>query len=173
MSLVIWFTGLSGSGKTTLAKKLSEILKNEGYKVEVLDGDWIRKTINFDLGFTKEDRRKNLIRSAWIARLLARNGIIVICSFITPYEDIRKEIREIIEKEAKFLLVYVKCSIEKCIERDPKGLYKKALRGEIKNFTGIDSPFEEPKRPDLTLDTEVNSIEENLKRLYSFVKKYL
>ncbi|WFO75997.1 adenylyl-sulfate kinase [Desulfurococcaceae archaeon MEX13E-LK6-19] len=170
---VVWFTGLSGSGKTTIAKGVMEKLRKEGYRVELLDGDWVRKTINPDAGFTREERRRHLLRVAWIARLLARNGVIVLCSFVSPYRSVRKEIREIIEEEVPFIEVYVKCSLEECIRRDPKGLYKKALRGEIPHFTGISDPYEEPENPDLIVDTEHNTIEENVKKVMEKIKSYL
>ncbi len=151
---VVWFTGLPGSGKTTIASKVAEVLRSEGYRVELLDGDWVRKTINPDAGFTFEERRRHLLRVAWIARLLARNGVIVLCSFVSPYRSVRREIRNIIEEEVPFIEVYVKCSLQECIRRDPKGLYKKALAGEIKNFTGISDPYEEPENPEVVVDTE-------------------
>lgn len=169
--LVVWLTGLPASGKTTIASRVAEILKKERFKVELLDGDWVRKTINPDAGFTREERRRHLLRVAWIARLLARNGVIVLCSFVSPYEDVRREIREIIEEEVPFIEVYVKCSLNECIRRDPKGLYKKALRGEIKNFTGISDPYEPPKNPDLVLDTERLTVDECVKKLFDKINK--
>ena len=172
--LVIWFTGLPGSGKTTIAKGVAEVLKKKGFKVEILDGDWVRKTINPDAGFTFEERRRHLLRVAWIARLLARNGIIVLCSFVSPYRSVRREVRKIVEEEGiPFIEVYTKCSIEECIKRDPKGLYKKALRGEIKNFTGISDPYEEPCSPDVVLNTEHDSIEYNIDKVIRYVKEFL
>lgn len=170
---VVWLTGLPGSGKTTIAKMLWEKLRGEGFKVELLDGDWVRKHINVDAGFTREERRIHLLRVAWIARLLARNGVIVICSFVSPYRDVRSEIKKIVEEEVPFLEVYVKCSIRECIKRDPKGLYKKALRGEIRNFTGINDPYEEPENPNLTLDTENKPPEINVEELYDLTKKMI
>jgi len=162
-------TGLPGSGKTTLAKRVASELRRLGYKVEVLDGDWVRKTINPDAGFTKEQRELHLRRVAWIARLLARNGVATLCSFVSPYRDVRKAVREIIEEEVPFYEIYVKASVEECIKRDPKGLYKKALRGEIKHFTGISDPYEPPESPDLVVDTENESVEESTKKLLEFV----
>ncbi len=171
--IVVWLTGLPGSGKTTLATRVAEKLRREGYRVEVIDGDWARKTISLGAGYTKEERRIHLHRIAWIARLLARNGVIVLCSFVSPYSDVREMIRNIISEEVPFKLVYVKCPVEECIRRDPKGLYKKALKGEIKHFTGISDPFEEPENPDLVIDTYYNDIETNVKKLYRFVKDSL
>ncbi len=159
---VVWLTGLPGSGKTTIARGVSEFLKRKNYRVEVLDGDWVRKTISAGVGFTREERRQHLLRVAWISRLLARNGVVVLCSFVSPYRDVREEVRRIVEEETPFIEVYVKCSIEECIRRDPKGLYKRALRGEIKNMTGIDDPYEPPLKPDIIVDTENLSVEENI-----------
>jgi len=166
---VFWLTGLPGSGKTTLATKVSERLKEMGYKVEVLDGDWVRRTINPEAGFTREERTRHLMRVAWIARLLARNGVITLCSFVSPYRDVRKKVKEIIAEEVPFYEIYVKASLEEVIRRDPKGLYEKALRGEIKNFTGISDPYEEPENPDLVIDTERESIEESAEKLLNFI----
>ncbi len=171
--LVVWLTGLPGSGKTTIATRTAERLRAMGYRVEVLDGDWVRKTINPDAGFTREERLRHLRRVAWIARLLARNGVIVLCSFVSPYREARKIVREIIEEEAPFLEINVKCPLEECIRRDPKGLYAKALRGEIKHFTGITDPYEPPENPDLVLDTVNNTIEENTQKLLKLVLRAL
>ena len=168
--LVVWFTGLPGSGKTTIANGVAEILRASGYRVEVLDGDWARKTVSKGAGFTREERKRHLHRIAWIARLLARNGVIVLCSFVSPYRDVRREVREIVEEETPFLEVYVKCSVEEAIRRDPKGLYAKALRGEIKHMTGIDDPYEPPEKPELVVDTESNSIETNVKKVLELLR---
>ncbi|ABN69451.1 adenylylsulfate kinase [Staphylothermus marinus F1] len=168
---VVWFTGLPGSGKTTLAKNVAKILRDKGYRVEVIDGDWARKTISLGAGYTREERRIHLHRVAWVARLLARNGVIVLCSFVSPYRDVRKMIREIIEEEAPFIEVYVYCPLEECIRRDPKGLYKKALRGEIKHFTGISDPYEPPENPDIVVDTVKYSIEENVEKIINYLAK--
>ncbi|RLG16858.1 adenylyl-sulfate kinase [Nanoarchaeota archaeon] len=170
---VVWFTVLPGSGKTTIAEALRKKLQNAGYRVELLDGDWVRRTINPDAGFTKEERRIQLLRVAWIARLLARNGVITLCSFVSPYRDVRSEIRKIIEEELPFIEVYTKCSLEECIKRDPKGLYKRALAGEIKNFTGIDDPYEEPENPELIIDAEHNSAEQNAEKVLEKLKEAL
>lgn len=166
---VIWFTGLPGSGKTTLAKGVAEKLREKGYRVEVIDGDWARKTISLGAGYTREERRIHLHRVAWVARLLARNGVIVVCSFVSPYRDVRKMIRDIIEEEIPFIEVYVQCPLEECIKRDPKGLYKKALRGEIKYFTGISDPYEPPENPDIIVNTIDYSVEENINKIISFL----
>ncbi len=168
--MVVWLTGLPGSGKTTIATRVADILKKKGYKVEVLDGDWVRKTINVGAGFTKEERERHLLRAAWIARLLARNGVIVLCSFVSPYRDVRAKVRGIVEEEVPFYEVWVKCTIDECIRRDPKGLYAKALRGEIRHMTGIDDPYEPPGNPSLTIDTVSDSIEENTSKLLEFIE---
>ncbi|ALL02003.1 Adenylylsulfate kinase [Pyrodictium delaneyi] len=171
--LVVWLTGLPGSGKTTIATKAAATLRQMGYRVEVLDGDWVRKTINPDAGFTREERRRHLLRVAWIARLLARNGVIVLCSFVSPYREVRSEVRRIVEEEVPFIEVYVNAPLEECIRRDPKGLYKKALRGEIKHFTGITDPYEPPENPDLVLDTVNDTVERNVEKLLAKIREYL
>ena len=168
---VVWFTGLPGSGKTTIASNVAEKLKSMGYKVELLDGDWARRTVSIGTGFTREERRIHLIRIAWIARLLARNGIIVLCSFVSPYRDVRCEVRRIIECEVPFVEVYVKCSLEECIRRDPKGLYRRALRGELKHVTGIDDPYEPPENPEITIDTEHYSINYNTSKVIDGLRR--
>ncbi len=167
--IVAWLTGLPGSGKTTLATRAADVLREKGYRVEVLDGDWVRNTINVGAGFTRDEREKHLLRVAWIARLLARNNVIVLCSFVSPYRDVRRRIREIISQEVPFYEIWVKCSIEDCIKRDPKGLYAKALRGEIKHMTGIDDPYEPPESPDLVIDTVNSGVEENVYKLLGFI----
>ncbi|RLF02385.1 MAG: adenylyl-sulfate kinase [Thermoprotei archaeon] len=171
---VLWFTGLSGSGKTTVARRVAEILRGKGFKVELLDGDEVRKWLSPEAGFTREDRTRHLIRVANVARLLARNGVIVLCSFVSPYIEVRKKIREIIEKEGiRFFEIYVKCSLEECIRRDPKGLYKRALRGEIKNMTGIDDPYEPPPNPEIVINTENNPIEELVEHVLQKINEYI
>ncbi len=167
---VVWLTGLPGSGKTTIASKTKEILEARGYRVELIDGDWARRTISLGAGYTREERRIHLHRIAWVSRLLARNGVIVLASFVSPYREVRKMIRDIIIEEVPFVEVYVKASIDTVIKRDPKGLYAKALKGEIKNMTGIDDPYEPPENPDLVLDTENNPVEKNVKDLVEYIK---
>lgn len=159
---VVWITGLVGSGKTTLARGLERVLKDRGLKVEVLDGNEIRDRLSPKLGFSKEDREFHAKRVAYIAQLLARNGIAVIVALISPYRSFRAYARrEIVD----FVEVYVKCSLETCIKRDKKGLYKKALSGEITNLTGIQHPYEEPLHPEVVLDTEVKSPEEGVSEI--------
>ncbi len=161
---VIWMYGLSGSGKSTLANLLERQLHAEGRLVKVLDGDNIRSGLNQNLGFSDEDRLENIRRVAEVAKLFAETGTIVIASFITPNNELRKLARDIIGDE-DLLEVYVKASFETCAERDPKGLYAKVKAGEVKQFTGKDSGFEEPDRADLIIDTEVHSEDESLKIL--------
>ncbi len=163
--IVVWLTGLPGSGKTTIATIVARRLEEMGYPVEVIDGDWARKTVSEGAGFTREERLRHLKRIAWISRLLARNGVIVLCSFVSPYREARRIVRSIVEEDADFMEVYVKASLETVIERDPKGLYKRALKGEIKHMTGISDPYEPPEEPDLTLDTEEEDPEESAEKL--------
>jgi len=164
----IWLTGLPCSGKTTIANALKEKIH-----AEHLDGDEMRKIISRDLGFSKEDREKHLERIAYIASLLNRNGVDVIASFVSPYEKTREKIKEIIESNGgRFVLVYLKCSLDTCIKRDVKGMYKKALKGEIKNFTGIDDPYEEPKNADIVINTEKESVEEGVKKILDYLDQF-
>lgn len=161
---VIWMYGLSGSGKSTLANLLERRLHEDGRFVKVLDGDNVRSGLNSNLGFTDEDRLENIRRVSEVAKLFADAGVIVITSFITPKNDLRRLARNVLGDE-DLLEVYVKASFETCAERDPKGLYQKVKAGEVKHFTGKDSSFEEPERPDLIIDTEAFSEEECLARL--------
>jgi adenylylsulfate kinase len=155
---VIWLVGLSGSGKSTLARALEENLYEQGYITQLLDGDNLRHGINNNLGFSETDREENIRRAAEVAKLFMECGIITVCSFISPTEKIRKIAREIIG-EKHFHEVYVNCSLEECERRDTKKLYQKARSGEIKNFTGISSPFEAPTEPFLEIDTVNNSLD--------------
>jgi len=164
----LWFTGLVCSGKSVLADALAEDLKMRGMKVERLDGDIVRKSLTRDLGFSDEDRRMNIERVTFIAKLLTRNGVAVLASFISPFNDIRDYSRKEI---GTYILVYVKCPIEVCEQRDVKGMYAKARAGEIKQFTGIDSPFEEPDRADIIVDTSKQSIQESKKIILNALGK--
>ena len=159
--MVLWLTGLSGSGKTTIARALKPRLDELGYKCEALDGDVVRKELSPDLGFSKEDRETHARRVVYLCKLLSRNGILPVVSLISPYRNFRAYARVDIESEgSKFVEVYVKCSLNSCIKRDPKCLYKKALAGEIKYMTGLQDPYEEPLNPDLTVDTDAMSLED-------------
>ncbi len=154
----LWLTGLPCSGKTVIADLVATELKKRGLKVERLDGDIVRKSLTKDLGFSKEDRYKNIERVTFVAKLLTRNGVIVIASFVSPYNEVREMSRREI---GNFVLVYVKCSLEECIKRDSKGMYKKAIAGEISNFTGISDPFEEPINPEIIVETDKESPNES------------
>ncbi len=154
---VVWLTGLSGSGKTTIGRVLQQLLRDKGYKVELLDGDEVRRNLSPELGFSKQDREIHAKRVVYISKLLARNGVIAIVSLISPYRSFRAYAREELKD---FVEVYVKCSIDTCIKRDPKGLYKKALNGEIADMTGIQDPYEEPLNPEVIVDTDRQSIDE-------------
>jgi adenylyl-sulfate kinase len=158
----VWFTGLSGSGKTILAMKLEEVLRTRGLKVERLDGDIVRQSLTRDLGFSKQDRDMNIERVTFVAKLLTRNGVAVLCSFISPYRERRAKSRAEI---GPFVEVYCKASLDALVERDVKGLYKKALAGEIQNFTGVSDPYEEPENPEVTLETDRETIEQSLAKI--------
>jgi len=162
----IWLTGLSGSGKTTLAQSLIDELKARDVNVELLDGDEVRTNLSKGLGFSKEDRDTNIRRIGYVSRLLSRNGVGVITAAISPYREIRDEVRHLITHDgAQFIEVYVQCPLDVLIERDVKGLYKRALAGEIKEFTGVSDPYEEPLNPEVTVNTERESIEESASKI--------
>jgi adenylylsulfate kinase len=158
----VWFTGLSGAGKSTLSEALAPVLRERGHRVEILDGDVVRTNLSKGLGFSKEDRDTNILRIGFVAHLLSRNGVAVITAAISPYRDIRDQNRQLI---GDFIEVYAKCSIEELTRRDVKGLYEKALRGEIQNFTGISDPYEEPVGPEVVVDTERETVEESLSKI--------
>jgi adenylyl-sulfate kinase len=165
----LWFTGLSGAGKTTLAKRVQKILVQRGLNVELLDGDVIRTNLSKGLGFSKEDRDTNIRRIGFVANLLARNGVVAITAAISPYKDIRNEVRA--KALAAFVEVYVHCPIDVLEDRDTKGLYKKAKAGIIKNFTGISDPYEAPENPEVTVDTSKETIEESAEKILSYLRK--
>ncbi|MHA1793779.1 MAG: adenylyl-sulfate kinase [Promethearchaeota archaeon] len=160
----IWFTGLSGSGKSTIADALAPILREKGFKVERLDGDIVRQSLTKDLGFSMEDRRRNIERVTFVAKLLTRNDVVVLASFISPSIEVRNNSRKEI---GNFVEVFVKASLDTCIKRDVKGLYKKALAGEIKDFTGVHdtAPYEPPPNPEIVLDTEKYTVEECIQQI--------
>ena len=165
--IVLWMVGLSGSGKSTLAKALEKDLHQAGYLTQLLDGDNLRTGLNNNLGFSEADRLENIRRAAEVSKLFMNCGIVTICSFISPTEEIRSMAREIIGEG--FMEVYINCPIEICEQRDVKGLYKKVRNGEIKNFTGIDSPFEGPARPDIEIRTDLEPLEDCRKHLFDTV----
>jgi adenylylsulfate kinase len=167
-SKVIWLTGLSGAGKTTLAKHLEKELFSRGYLTQVLDGDNVRTGINYNLGFSDQDRFENIRRIAEVSKLFVNCGVITINCFISPTEEIRDMARKIIGKD-DFIEVYVNAPLHVCEERDMKGLYSRARRGEIKDFTGISSPFEIPQHIDLEIRTDLLSIEESIKQMLEMV----
>lgn len=155
----IWFTGLPCCGKTTIANQVAFILKKRNYKVEQLDGDIFRQNFSKDLSFSKKDRDSNIQRATFLAKILTRNNIIVLASFVSPYRIQRRNARKEIKK---FIEVYVRCPIEICMKRDVKEMYKKALNGKLKHFTGVDDPYEEPEFPELILDTDSECVDESV-----------
>ena len=165
---ILWFTGLSGSGKSTLAQYLTPILKERGCKVEVLDGDELRENLSKGLGFSKEDRDTNIRRIGYVAGLLSRNGTCAITAAISPYTAVRDEVRA--STEATFVEVYVEAPLEVVEERDTKGLYKKARAGEIKGFTGVDDPYEEPENAEVLINSEHETIEESLDKIVRYLE---
>ncbi len=162
----LWFTGLSGAGKTTLTNALVPQLRARGLRIEVLDGDEVRTNLSKGLGFSKEDRDTNIRRIGYVSRLLSRNGVGVIAAAISPYREIRDEVRGAVEGDgAVFVEVFVKASLDALVARDVKGLYKKALAGEIKQFTGVSDPYEEPVNPELVVVTDRETVEESASKI--------
>src|SRR5437868_10814358 len=166
---VLWLTGLSGAGKTTLAERLVPELSARGLCVEVLDGDEVRTNLSKGLGFSKEDRDTNIRRIGYVARLLSRNGVATITAAISPYRDVRGEVRR--AHDAPFVEAFVECSIDELVRRDKKGLYAKALRGEIKNFTGVSDPYEPPEAPDIHLHSDRERVEESRDRIIEWLEE--
>jgi adenylyl-sulfate kinase len=162
---VLWFTGLSGSGKSTLSQLVEEKLLERGVGTEVLDGDEVRTNLSKGLGFSKEDRDTNIRRIGYVAKLLARNGACAITAAISPYKAIRDEVRKGVEERSIFVEAYLECPLDKLIERDVKGLYKKALSGEIKNFTGVSDPYEPPESPEVVVHTGGEPPEQSCARI--------
>lgn len=169
-SYVLWFTGLSGSGKSTVANAVAKRLFEDKTNSYVLDGDNIRFGINKDLGFSDEDRKENIRRIGEVSKLFVDSGQVVLTAFISPFREDRDRVRALLE-ENEFIEVYIKCSIEACEARDPKGLYEKARKGIIKDFTGISSPYEEPLHPEIIVDTEKHSIEECVEQIVQYLKE--
>jgi adenylylsulfate kinase len=168
--VVIWFTGLSGSGKSTLANEVEGALFERGCHTYILDGDNIRHGLNKDIGFSPKDREENIRRIGEVAHLFAQAGVIVMTAFISPYLADRELARKL-NKEGEFIEIYCRCSLEECERRDTKGLYKKARAGEVKEFTGISAPYEEPAQPELILDTDKESLKESAEKVLAYLEK--
>lgn len=166
----IWLTGLSGAGKSTIAVNLERSLLENGHQTYILDGDNIRHGLNKNLGFSPEDRAENIRRIGEVAKLFTDANIVTITAFISPYRQDRDNVRKLL-KHGEFVEVYVKCPVEKCEQRDTKGLYKKARAGEVKEFTGISAPYEEPLNPELTIDTSNMSVEESTRAIISYLEE--
>ncbi len=168
---ILWFTGLSGAGKSTLSERLVAEFTSRGYRVELLDGDEVRTHLSKGLSFSKEDRDTNVRRIGWVARVLARNGVIAITAAISPYREIRDEIRADVEKEgrAAFVEIFANAPVNALAERDVKGLYKRAIAGEIKHFTGVSDPYEAPLNPEIEALTSVESITESVDRVLNYL----
>lgn len=171
-SPVLWFTGLSGSGKSTLANLVERKLHAKGYHTYILDGDNVRGGLNKDLTFSAEDRKENIRRIGEVAKLMVDAGIIVLTAFISPFREDRATVRNLLD-ENEFIEIFINCPLEICEQRDVKGLYKKARAGVIKNFTGIDSPFEEPVSPELKIDSHLQEKEESVEQIYRAIQSKL
>tara|TARA_Y100001970_G_scaffold20611_1_gene23262 strand:+ start:1921 stop:2517 length:597 start_codon:yes stop_codon:yes gene_type:complete len=167
--ILIWLSGISGSGKSTIANELEKKLYENNFLSYLLDGDNIRIGLNKDLGFTDDDRKENIRRISEVSRLMLDAGLIVITAFISPFKEERQLAKSLVLEE-NYFLVHVDCSVEKCEERDVKGLYKKARAGEIKNFTGIDSPYEVPENPNLIVNTEKENVDESVEKIFNAIK---
>ena len=164
----LWFTGMSGAGKSTLTDRLGQEFRARGYRYEILDGDEVRTHLSKGLGFSKEDRDTNIRRIGYVARLLSRNGVITMTAAISPYREIRDEVRS--WHNGEFVEVYAKCSLDALVDRDVKGLYKKALAGEIKNFTGVSDPYEPPETPEVVVETDRESVDESFAKILAFLE---
>jgi adenylylsulfate kinase len=164
----IWFTGLPCCGKTTIANQVAVILKKRNYLVEQLDGDIIRQNFSSDLSFSKKDRDENIKRATFLAKMLSRNNIVVLASFVSPYKKQRRRARKEIKN---FIEVYVRCPVKICMKRDVKGMYKKALEGKIQHFTGVDDPYEEPENPEIIVDTDIESVQESVEKVLQKIEE--
>src|SRR5437016_7190448 len=165
----LWFTGLSGAGKSTIAELVGAELEKNEHKVEYLDGDIVRTHLSKGLGFSKEDRDTNIERIGWVASRLTRHGAAVLVSAISPYVETRQKAREMVEQHGAFVEVFVDASVEECARRDVKGLYEKAFRGEIKEFTGVSDPYEPPLDPEITIDTEAQTVQDSAAQVLAYV----
>ena len=167
---ILWFTGLSGAGKSTLAERLVKTFKERGFRVELLDGDEVRTNLSKGLGFSKEDRDTNIRRIGYVARLLGRNGVIAITAAISPYKEIRDEVRAAAEgDDVPFVEVFANASLDALVDRDVKGLYKKALAGEIANFTGVSDPYEAPGNPEIEVRTDSETEDESAEKILGYL----
>ncbi|NGY80937.1 adenylyl-sulfate kinase [Bacillus megaterium] len=169
-SFIIWFTGLSGSGKSTIANALAQTLFTRKINSYVLDGDNVRHGLNKDLGFSEKERAENIRRIGEVSKLFVDSGLVVLTAFISPFQEDRDQARQLVEPK-EFIEVYVKCSLDECEKRDPKKLYQKARAGNLKNFTGIDSPYEEPVNPELVIETNSYSVEECVNKIINYLEK--
>ena len=167
--VTIWFTGLSGAGKTTISRAVAEALRSQGHQLEILDGDVVRQNLTKGLGFSKEDRDENIRRIGFVSHLLTRNGVIVLVSAISPYREIREEVRQRI---GDFVEVYVNAPLAVCEGRDVKGLYQRARAGEIKGFTGIDDPYEQPLNPEIECRTDLEELEESVAKVFQKLEEF-
>jgi adenylyl-sulfate kinase len=164
----VWFTGLSGAGKTTLSTRVAEIVRERGQRVEILDGDVVRTNLSKGLGFSREDRDTNIRRIGFVANLLTRNGVAVVVAAISPYRAVRDEVRAEI---GRFVEVYVRCPVDELIRRDVKGLYARALRGEVAQFTGVSDPYEEPINPEVVVDTDHETVDESAAKIVATLER--
>ena len=169
-SAILWFTGLSGAGKSTLSVEVEKELHKRGIHTYVLDGDNIRHGLNKNLGFSPQDRKENIRRIGEVSKLFVDAGVMTLTAFISPYREDREMVRNLVE-DGEFIEIYVKCSLEECEKRDPKGLYKKARAGEIKGFTGIDDPYEEPVNPELVVETDRDTLEQSVEKVIRYLEK--
>ncbi|AOH55178.1 adenylyl-sulfate kinase [Peribacillus muralis] len=167
-SYILWFTGLSGSGKSTIANMVEAKLHAKGVSTYILDGDNLRNGLNEDLGFSMDDRKENIRRIGEVSKIFVDSGIVVLATFISPYANDREDVRKKVESD-EFIEIYVKCPIEACEERDPKGLYKKARIGKITDFTGVSAPYEEPENPEIIIETSENTIEECVQQIINYL----
>ena len=164
----VWFTGLPCCGKTTIADQVAILLKKKDYTVERLDGDVVRQGLTNDLGFSKKDRDENIRRVTFVAKMLTRNNVIVLATFVSPFREQRRNARKEIER---FVEVYVRCPVEICMKRDVKGMYQRALEGKIKHFTGVDDPYEEPEHPELIVDTDKETVEDSVNKVLDIIEE--
>ncbi|WP_371017765.1 adenylyl-sulfate kinase [Pseudalkalibacillus sp. JSM 102089] len=169
-SPILWFTGFSGAGKSTLSVAVEKKLHSKGIRTYILDGDNVRHGLNKNLGFSPEDRKENIRRIGEVSGLFSDAGVMTLTAFISPYREDREMVREIVNKE-EFIEIYVKCDLKECENRDPKGLYKKARNGEIKGFTGIDAPYEEPSSPEIIVETDKQTLEDSVSEIIRYLQK--